>query len=212
MEPFNSMERWLLKHFVHCNRSLVFKSQQDLYFFPEINALKKKWLIMPNTAYYLFYLFRLSVKVTFMSYDAQNDVFANASGSCNHRRSPTRIQALTYTWPRQDQLLFCRENWIVFSHALPVFFMNQFTPNPWVNHKGRFEFFENSRRFLQLKVRHRCKWKRSSIRKVIIIFLGHLWVVEINFFLQLRCQRSDIVPIICHRCHWLRWQICRRCR
>ncbi len=25
-------------------------------------------------------------------------------------------------------------------------------------------------------------------------------------------MQPDIVPIICHRCQWHRWQICRRCR
>ncbi len=35
------------------------------------------------------------------------------------------------------------------------------------------------------------KWKKSSMKKVLIILFGHLWMV----------------PIICHRCHWHRWQI-----
>jgi hypothetical protein len=50
---------------------------------------------------------------------------------------------------------------------------------------GCFEFFKNSLRYSQLKVHHRCswtggKWKKSSIRKVRIIFL-HLSVVELIF-------------------------------
>jgi hypothetical protein len=47
------------------------------------------------------------------------------------------------------------------------------------------------------------KWKKSSIRKVFFIFLGHLWVVELayryifSFKLTLSCQQqSDIVPIV----------------
>ncbi len=38
------MERSFLKHFVHCNRSLVFKYQRDLYFFPENQRVKNKMI------------------------------------------------------------------------------------------------------------------------------------------------------------------------
>ncbi len=61
------------------------------------------------------------------------------------------------------------------------------------------------------------KWKKISFRKVLIIFLGHLWLVELtyreifSFKFPLRCHQSDI-DCICHRCRWHRWQICRRCR
>ncbi len=47
---------------------------------------------------------------------------------------------------------------------------------------------------------------------------GHLWEVELTwryifaFKFTLRSQQPDIVPFICHRCHWQRWQICRWCR
>ncbi len=50
------------------------------------------------------------------------------------------------------------------------------------------------------------KWKKSSIRKVLIIFLEHLFGVELtyryifSFKFTLGCQQSDIVPIICHQC------------
>ncbi len=40
LEHFISTERWFLKHFGRCNRSLVLKSQQDLYFFPENQRFK----------------------------------------------------------------------------------------------------------------------------------------------------------------------------
>jgi hypothetical protein len=41
-----------LKHFVQCNRSLTFKSQQYLYFFPENQCYKKKTdYAQPTTAY-----------------------------------------------------------------------------------------------------------------------------------------------------------------
>ncbi len=51
------------------------------------------------------------------------------------------------------------------------------------------------------------KSKKSSIRKFLHFFL-HLWIVESTyrwfFFFKFtfRCQQSDSVPIICHRCHW----------
>ncbi len=57
------------------------------------------------------------------------------------------------------------------------------------------------------------KWKKSSIRKVLIILFVHPWEVELAcryiFFFKftLRCKQSDNVPIICHWC-----QIYRRCR
>ncbi len=60
------------------------------------------------------------------------------------------------------------------------------------------------------------KWKQSSIIKVLIIFFGHLWEVELTyryifaFKFFLRSQQPDIVPIICHLCHWIWWQICHR--
>ena len=50
------------------------------------------------------------------------------------------------------------------------------------------------------------KWEKSSIRKILIILLGHLWIVELThiyifaFKFTFRCQQPDIVPIICHRC------------
>jgi hypothetical protein len=37
-------------------------------------------------------------------------------------------------------------------------------------------------------------------------------IVKRNIFafkFTLRSQQPDIVPIICHRCHWHRWQICK---
>jgi hypothetical protein len=50
------------------------------------------------------------------------------------------------------------------------------------------------------------KWKKSSIRNVLVILLGYLWVVELNimnlfFKFTLKCKQSDIVPISCHWCH-----------
>ncbi len=50
------------------------------------------------------------------------------------------------------------------------------------------------------------KWKKSSIRKILIILFGHLWEVEETYILifafkfTFRYLQPDIVPIICHRC------------
>ncbi len=74
-------------------------------------------------------------------------------------------------------------------------------------------FFEKSRRYSQLN-----KWQKSSNWKILIILFGHLWVVELTYIkifafkFSLRWLQPDIVPIICHRCYWHRWQICRRRR
>jgi hypothetical protein len=62
------------------------------------------------------------------------------------------------------------------------------------------------------------KWEKSSVIKVLIVLFGHLFEVELThrhifpFKFTLRSQQPDIVPIICHRCHWDRWQICRQYR
>ncbi len=99
---------------------------------------------------------------------------------------------------------------------LLVFFMNQFSRSPWVYHYGCFKFFENLRRYSQIKVHHLCrgtggKWKKSSIIKVLVILFGHLWEVELTyryifaFKFTLRSHQPDIVPIICHRCRWYQW-------
>ena len=69
-------------------------------------------------------------------------------------------------------------------------------------------------RNLHYKKKHR---RKSSIIKVLIILFGHLREVEFTYRyifalkVTLRSQQPDIVPIICHRCHWHYWQICRRC-
>ncbi len=53
---------------------------------------------------------------------------------------------------------------------------------------------------------YRCgKRRKSSIRKVVIIFLGHLWVVHFN--VSAVWHYSHYLPPV--SCHWHRWQICR---
>jgi hypothetical protein len=68
-------------------------------------------------------------------------------------------------------------------------------------------FFENSRRYSQLKVHHRCGWhwwqiEKSSIIKVLIILFRHLWEVELTytyifaFKFTLRSQQPDIAQLV----------------
>ncbi len=83
---------------------------------------------------------------------------------------------------------------------LPVFFMNQFLPSPWVYHIWPFQFFSKIRS-------SRCttgvggKWKKSSVIKVLIILFGHLWEEELTYWyifafkFTLRCLQPDIVTI-----------------
>ncbi len=47
-------------------------------------------------------------------------------------------------------------------------------------------FFENSWRYSQLKVHHRCRWHRWQMEKIynhksLIILFGHLWEVELSY-------------------------------
>ncbi len=62
---------------------------------------------------------------------------------------------------------------------------------------GPFRFFSEIRgdirssRFTTGVVDTGGKWKKSSIRKILIILLGHLWIVEyINFCLQVHFKVS----------------------
>ncbi len=58
--------------------------------------------------------------------------------------------------------------------------------------------------------------KKISVRRVSIIFLGHLRLVELtyrwifSFKFLLRRHQSDIVSIICRQYRWHQWQICQR--
>ncbi len=62
------------------------------------------------------------------------------------------------------------------------------------------------------------KWKKTSIRKIVTLVwtpLGsRVSILKIfSFKFSLSCQRSDIVPTVCHRCRWHQWQfIYHRCR
>ncbi len=66
-------------------------------------------------------------------------------------------------------------------------------------------FFENSRRYSQQCCWHQWQMEKIFNQKSFTYFLGHLLVVELTykyivfFKFTLRCQQSDIVPIICHQ-------------
>ncbi len=88
---------------------------------------------------------------------------------------------------------------------LLVFFLNQFPPSLWLY------CFENSRRYSQLKVCHRCqrhRWqmektfKQKNFNNIVWTPLGSRVNIYITFFslkFTLRCLQPDIVAIICHR-------------
>ncbi len=78
-----------------------------------------------------------------------------------------------------------------------VFFMDQFPRSPWV--VAVLNIFENSRRYSQLKVHHRCRWHRWQMKKT------YRYIFAFKFTLM--SQQPDIVTIICQRCHCYRWQI-----
>ncbi len=114
------------------------------------------------------------------------------------------------TVPRDFRLRFL--SWISFPQA------------PEYTNRAVSNFFENSRRYSQLKVHHRCRWHRWQMAKIFKLknFNYFVWTpfgsrvnIYINFCLQVQFMIDCsliIVPIICHRCHWHRWQICRRRR
>ncbi len=101
---------------------------------------------------------------------------------------------------------------------LLVFFINQFPPSPEYPIMTVSNFFDNSRRYSQLKVDHRCRWHCWQMEKIfnqINNFLGHLRIVELTYIyifafkFTLRYLQPDVNPIVCHRCRWHRRQICR---
>ncbi len=115
------------------------------------------------------------------------------------------------------------------------FFHQSVSPQPQSIPFGPFQIFSKIRgdirrsRLTTGVVDTGGKWKKSSIKKILIILLGHLWIVEVThiyifaFKFTLRYLQPDIIPIVCHRCQrhrWqnlppvslYRWQMCHRCR
>jgi hypothetical protein len=89
---------------------------------------------------------------------------------------------------------------------LLVLFMNQFPPQPQSIPLRPFRIFSKIRgdiRSSRFATGNDTggKGKKSSIRKILIIVFGHLWVEEeFASKFTFRCLQPDIVPIICHRC------------
>ncbi len=95
-------------------------------------------------------------------------------------------------------------------------------------------FFENSRRYSQLKVCHRCQRHRWQMKKTFkqLNFNNFVWTplgsrvnININFCLHVHFKVSaawycchylppvSLIPVaICHRRRWHQWKICRRYR
>jgi hypothetical protein len=67
---------------------------------------------------------------------------------------------------------------------LLVFFHESVSPKPLIIQLGPFRIFSKIRggirssRFATGVVDTSSKWKKSSIRKILIILFGHLWLVE----------------------------------
>ncbi len=122
---------------------------------------------------------------------------------------------------------------------LQVFYMDQFPQSPCLYHEGCFKFFENTRRYSQLKVHHRCRWHRWQIKKIFNQKSFHyfFWTPlssrvsidkQVNFKLSAvwYCSHclppvsltpvANLLPVlaipvaICYWPHWHRWQICCR--
>ncbi len=80
------------------------------------------------------------------------------------------------------------------------FFHESVSPSPWVYHLGRFEFFfENSRRYSQLKVHHWWRWHRWQMEKIfnqknfnyfVGVPLGCRVNIQINICLQVHFKVS----------------------
>ncbi len=94
---------------------------------------------------------------------------------------------------------------------LLVFFMNQFPQAPEYTSWAVMNFFENSRRYSQLKVDHRYqrhRWQSchryQRNRRQILPPLLLVWLMPVA------CQRYR--RQICCRCQRRWWQICRLCQ
>jgi hypothetical protein len=79
----------------------------------------------------------------------------------------------------------------------------------WISFpQGRFKFFRWHRWQMEKIFNHESfnyfVWKPWEVK------LAHRYIFAFKF--TLRSQQPDIVPIICHRFRWYRWQFFRRCR
>jgi hypothetical protein len=93
-----------------------------------------------------------------------------------------------------------------------VVFLEPVSPKPLIILLGPFRIFpkirgdiRSSRFATSVNDNGGGKWKKPSIRKILIILFEHLWVVELTYIkvfafkFPLWCLQPDIVAIICHR-------------
>ncbi len=145
---------------------------------------------------------------------------------------------LAYTQCKQNKLkgtvsrvlCFWFFSWISFPQA------------PDYTSRAVLNFFENSRRYLQLKVSHRCRWHRWQMAKIFKLknFNYFVWIplgsrvnIYIDFCLQVKFQISaawyctHYLPLVSLTpvanllpvqlipvaiCHWRRWHRWQICR
>ncbi len=136
------------------------------------------------------------------------------------RVSAKKLSNLLNSIPRQLLILSFWCSWLKGTVSpdfwLLVFSWIIFPKAPEYTIMAVSNFFDNLRRYSQLNVHHRCHWHQLQME----IFFKHksfnylLWEVELTYrFLpssSLWSQQPDIVPTICHECHY-RWQICHWC-
>ena len=79
-----------------------------------------------------------------------------------------RFRALKHCWKvLSSELDITIKGTVPWDFWLQVFFMNQFPPSPCVSHiRAVKNFFENSRRYSQLKVHHRWRWHQWQMEKI----------------------------------------------
>ncbi len=97
--------------------------------------------------------------------------------NCNRQLSASMLWVLNNVYLKgqcHEIFDFCFFSWISFPQA------------PEYTNRAISNFFENSRRYKQLKVHHRCRWHRWQMAKIFKlktfnISFGHLWVVELMY-------------------------------
>ena len=99
---------------------------------------------------------------------------------------------------------------------LQVFFHESPSPKPLIITLGsNSNFFENSRKYSQVKVHHWCQWHRWQIFHQC---QWHRWQIAAGINDtggKFTTGINDTGSKFCHQfplCCWLRWQICHRCQ
>ncbi len=84
---------------------------------------------------------------------------------------------------------------------LQVFWWINFPEAPEYTLRAVSNFFDNTLRYLQLKVQHRYSFKFTFKMSAVICILFSLFATSIN-------NTSSTVGKICRHCSWYWWQIC----